>query len=181
MLKNIEQDQLPEKDEPIILIIPVGVKPPQDFPIKIIQFTTEEALVSAYAQSLTSTAPVVHEVPAEFATVAIQLARYLDVEIRVLVGFTGDYPSYWNASTSVVPVAVSTEIMLAREESLALGGDGIPVAKKPKDEMKAADQGGIERRLAMLADLDALAASKVKTQPVPVDVIVEDAPTNTED
>lgn len=181
MLKTIEQEALPEKDEPIILIIPVGVKPPQDFPIKIVTFTTEQALVAAYAQSLTATAPVVHEIPAEFATVAIQLARYLDVEIRVLVGFTGDYPSYWNASTSVVPVAVSTEIMLARDESIALGGDGIPAAKKPKDEMKAADQGGIERRLAMLANIDALSASKAKKVDQPVDVLTEDAPTNTED
>lgn len=174
----IEKEELPEKGEPIVLIIPVGVQPPQDFPLRIVTFADNQALVTDIVSSMTGDSPVVHEIPAEFATTAIQLARFLDIELRVLVGFTGDYPSYWNASTSVLPIAVSSEIMLAREESIALGGDGIPAAKKPKDDMKAADQDGIARRLAILGSVDALAKSKTGVKP---DVVEEDVPTNTED
>lgn len=172
--------EAPEKQEPIVLIIPVGVQPPQDFPIRIVPFSTEQTLVEQFTDSLLGEAPVVHEMPADFATVAIQLARYLDVELRVLVGFTGDYPSYWNASTSVLPVAVSTEIMIARDEAEALGGDGVPDSKKPRDEMKPADQQGIERRLAMLASIDGVAKVAAKTADA-VDPAEEDLPTNTED
>lgn len=174
----IKQEELPEKDEPIVLIIPIGVQPPQDFPLRIVTFSDNQSLVTDIVASMTGDSPVVHEIPAEFATTAIQLARFLDIELRVLVGFSGDYPSYWNASTSVLPIAVSSEIMLAREESIALGGDGIPAAKKPKDDMKAADQDGIARRLAILGNIDALAKAKVEVKP---DVAEEDAPTNTED
>lgn len=168
------------KEEAIVLIIPVGVQPPQNFPIKIVPFSDEQELVKSFCSSLTGEVPIVHEVPADFATTAIQLARYLDVELRALVGFTGDYPAYWNASTSVLPIAVSAEIMIARDEAESLGGQGVPVSKKPKDAMKPADQQGIERRLALLASLDAT-AKVTKLEAVTSDVIEEDAPTNVED
>lgn len=183
MMTKIEETKLPEKDEAIILIIPVGVKPPQDFPIKIVAYSDDRELVAAFSEYVLGEAPVVFEVPADFATLAIHLARFLDVEIRVLVGFTGDYPAYWNATTSVLPIAISSEIMLARDESQALGGTGVPASKKPRDEMKPDDAGGIERRLAVLAALDVTSKAKI-----PEDKKMdkrnlgeEDAPTNTED
>lgn len=182
MMTKIAEPKLPEKDEAIILIIPVGVKPPQDFPIKIVTYSDDRTLVGSFSEYVLGEAPVVFEVPAEFATLAIQLARFLEVEIRVLVGFTGDYPAYWNATTSVLPIAISSEIMIARDDSQALGGTGVPTSKKPRDDMKPDDAGGIERRLAVLAALDVTSKAKVPAKPSDdKGLTVEDAPTNTED
>lgn len=182
MMIKIEEPKLPEKGEAIVLIIPVGVKPPQDFPIKIVAYSDDRALAESFSEYVLGEVPVVFEIPADFATLAIQLARFLEVEIRVLVGFTGDYPAYWNATTSVLPIAISSEIMIARDESQALGGTGVPTSKKPRDEMKPDDAGGIERRLAVLASLDV--TNKVKMPAKPSDdksLTEEDVPANTED
>lgn len=152
-----------EASEPIILIVPPGVNPPQDFPLPIVKFVDNGQLVADVAKTLGTAKPTVIEIPGEFASIMISLARFLDAEIRALVGFEGDYPAYWNASTSVLPIAVTSELMAAREQSTAVGESGVQQSKKDKPLFKPVDDEAVTRRAQMLetsAKLDKLGSKE---------------------
>lgn len=155
------------KEEAIVLIIPVGVQPPQDFPFPVTRFSDAKQSLQDYVAAILGHDVVVIEVEPDFVNSIINIARYVDVELRVLVGFAGEYPSYWNATTASIPVAITSEIMVARGESEVVGGPGIPVAKQEKEPFKDADLDAVARRLSVLAKVGAAkqapAGDKVKT------------------
>lgn len=145
--------KIPDEKEAIILVCPPGLIAPQGFPLKIRTTSAELDVVDLLGNLLAvimEGEPCVVEVPGAAISLVTMVARMADVEIRAILGFEGEYPSQWRASAATLPTAIVAEIMAAAGESSSTGGDGIPEKKKHKDEMKPADIGGIERRLASL-------------------------------
>lgn len=136
-----------ESNPTVVLLVPPGVAAPQDFPFEIMERPDDDvALVGGAAKALTEPGVRVVALPGELVRPTVELARFLDVEIRALLGMEGDYPSYWMASTATLPPASVQEIQLAGGQTEAAGGSGVQADKAPTATMKPADEEAPQRR-----------------------------------
>lgn len=145
--KMIESDQ--SSDDPIILLVPQGVKPPAGLKVTIVPWelrNTVRHLLDATGVS------VVETDPNAVATV-VKLAQDLDLEVKVLRGFEGEYPSFWLIQTGSLPVVQAKELIELGQAAEAVGGTGIDPAKAKKaaDPVKTASRDHLEK-VAEMAD-----------------------------
>lgn len=123
-----------EEQTRVLLLVPEGVDKPVEFPINVVSWSWDN-LVDVVSGDF----PVVLESDAEYINL-IELACQLnDIEIKVVDGFVGQYPSYWLIITNKYPHIAASEIQLAAENTRDLGGVGIPEKKMPKDDFKKLD------------------------------------------
>lgn len=127
------QDDGVEQDR-VLLIIPEDVEIPTDFPLSCHNWSWND-LVSVLAGEF----PIVMKTNAEYISMLEMACQLNDVQIKVLDGCLGQYPSYWLIVTNKFPHIPASEIQLAAEETRGLGGTGVPKSKKIKDEFKKLD------------------------------------------
>lgn len=136
----------PDIDD-VVLIIPEGVEPPADFPLKKKDWSWD-SLSTVINDKLF---PIVLEVAPEYISFVEQAGNLTNFVIKTLRGFQGDYPSYWLMSAAKYPQVGASEIMIAAEDSTAAGGDGVPAkAKRKESDFKPIDprQAETQRDLA---------------------------------
>lgn len=115
----------------VILLVPEGVEKPIDFPIEVVSWSWDN-LVSVIGGDF----PIVLESNPEFINLIELASQMNDIELKVVDGFVGQYPSYWLIVTNKYPHVTASEIQLAAENTRELGGTGVPAKKMPKSEFK---------------------------------------------
>lgn len=129
-----------------VLIVPPGVEKLRDFPFPVSESSEILDVIQTLLTAIRDEETIVIPVDGKHADIVIRVARAADIELRALQGFEGEYPSYWLASTNMLPQAVASEMILAGENSAGIGGTGVQDKKRDKSEMKAPDYDDAERR-----------------------------------
>lgn len=118
----------------VILLVPEGVDKPIDFPLEVVPWSWDN-LVDVISGKF----PIVLESDPEFINLIELASQMNDIELKVVDGFVGQYPSYWLIVTNKYPHVTASEIQLAAENTRELGGTGVPAKKMPKSEFKQLD------------------------------------------
>jgi len=129
-----------------IMMIPPGVEKSRDFPFAVNESADLAYSIQSMLDAIQAEETVVLQVDGKHVDIFIRIGRAMDVELRALQGFEGDYPSYWLAGTNMLPQAVASEMALASENSSAVGGSGVQPKKMEKTEFKSPDYDDVERR-----------------------------------
>lgn len=131
---TINSDESSQDEVKVVLLVPEDVEKPVDFPIEVKSWSW-----TSLVEVMDGPFPVVFEVPAEYINLIELASQINDVEIKVVDGFVGQYPSFWLIVTNKYPHISASEIQIAAEDTRDLGGTGVPKKKMPKDEFKQLD------------------------------------------
>lgn len=133
-INTVDSSEVSADVPKVILLVPEGVDKPIDFPLEVVPWSWDN-LVDVISGKF----PIVLESDPEFINLIELASQMNDVELKVVDGFVGQYPSYWLIVTNKYPHVTASEIQLAAENTRELGGTGVPAKKIPKSEFKKLD------------------------------------------
>lgn len=110
MIDNIIKDDNVDATK-LLLIVPPGVQPEQSFPLKVSEVDLRTLLTLIASQD--TVYPVVVTIEPELIAPITKIVGKLGINIRVLDGLEGEYPSYWRLQAAVLPHMAAAEIKAA--------------------------------------------------------------------
>lgn len=110
MIDNTMLDDQPVTER-LLMLVPDGVEPDAGFPLKISRVDTKGLLRLLVAEE--TKYPLAVTVAADAVEPLVKLAPQLDIDVRVLDGLNGDYPTYWRMQTATLPHVAAAELKAA--------------------------------------------------------------------